>query len=36
MSDVKAVLTDARDEFARQVMDPYEDKKKEKTGTVYY
>src|SRR5438094_721809 len=36
MSDVKAVLTDARDEFARQVMNPYEDMKKEKNGTVYY
>lgn len=35
MSDVKAVLTDARDEFCRQVMNPYEDTKKEKNGTVY-
>jgi len=36
MSDVKAVLTDARDEFCRQVMNPYEDGKKEKNGDVYF
>lgn len=34
LSSAKGILTDAKDEFCRKVMDPYEDKKCEDNGSI--